>query len=79
MENVQRPADVEDDAGKQSTEDQPDDGPTTTQTGSMPGGSEMGHWATANARPDATKPETMPRTRSTPQPGENNHSSREKV
>lgn len=42
------------------TETQPDGGPTMTQAGAMPSGSEMAHWNTANPRPDATKPETMP-------------------
>ena len=83
MENIQRPVDVgvkpEDNGRKQSNEDQPDGGPTESQAGAMPGGSEMGHWTTAYARPDATKPETMPKTLSTPQPGEKNHSSRAKV
>lgn len=57
----------------------PDDGPTMTTGGAMPSGSEMAHWDTAMARPDATKPGSMPGTKSTPMPGEKNHDSRNAV
>ena len=50
--------------------DGPDDGPAMTHAGAAPSGSAMDHWATANPSTDATKPETMPRTASTPLPGE---------
>lgn len=81
MENTKRPAETEEELTepRQSTEDQPDGGPTMSVAGAMPAGSEMSHWKTAYARPDATRPETMPGTVSTPEPGEKNHSSREKV
>ncbi len=36
-----------------------DGGPTLSQAGAMPGGNDTG-WKTANPKPDATKPETMP-------------------
>lgn len=49
---------------------QPDDGPNMTMAGAMPSGSNMDHWVTAMPTPDATKPETMPHTDSTPMPGE---------
>ena len=60
-------------------EDQPDNGSTVTIGGAMPAGPEMGHWNTAMARPDATKPETMPNTASKALPGERNHADREAV
>ncbi len=41
-----------------------------TGAGAQPSGSEMDHWKTAHPNPDATKPETMPKTASTPMPGE---------
>lgn len=63
----------------QSTEDEPDGGPSMTIAGAMPAGSEMSHWKTAMARPDATRPETMPGTVSTPEPDEKDHGSSEKV
>jgi hypothetical protein len=50
--------------------DQPDDGPTMSGVGAMPGGNSMDHWKTASPNADATKPETMPNTPSTPLPGE---------
>lgn len=60
-------------------EENPDEGPTMTQGGAMPSGSEMAHWNTAMARPDATDPDTMPNTPSKPFPGETNHASRSAV
>jgi hypothetical protein len=52
------------------TLDQPDEGPTMTGAGAEPGGNAMDHWNTASPNTDATKPETMPHTKSTPLPGE---------
>ena len=49
---------------------QPDEGPTMTGEGAMPSGNSMDHWNTASPNTDATKPETMPNTPSTPLPGE---------
>ena len=51
-------------------QEQPDGGPVLSTGGAMPGGSTMNHWATASPDADATKPETMPHTKSTPMPGE---------
>ena len=51
-------------------QDQPDEGPAMSGTGAQPSGSAMDHWETAMPSPDATKPETMPNTESTPLPGE---------
>ena len=50
--------------------DNPDEGPAMTGAGAGPSGSAMDHWATAMPSADATKPETMPNTESTPLPGE---------
>lgn len=52
------------------TEDNPDEGPAMSGAGAQPSGSEMDHWATAQPNPDATKPDSMPNTASTPMPGE---------
>lgn len=38
----------------------PEGGPTMTQGGAMPAGSQMSHWKTAMPNPDATDPDTMP-------------------
>ena len=51
-------------------QDQPDEGPAMGGAGAGPGGNAMDHWETAMPSPDATKPETMPNTESTPLPGE---------
>ena len=51
-------------------QEQVDEGPAFTAGGAMSGGSAMNHWATASPDADATKPETMPHTKSTPLPGE---------
>ncbi len=51
-------------------QDQPDEGPALSGTGAMPAGNAMNHWGTAMPSADATKPETMPQTTSTPLPGE---------
>lgn len=51
-------------------QEQLDDGPAMTTGGAMPGGSTMNHWVTASPDADATRPETMPHTKSTPMPGE---------
>ncbi len=60
------------DAGIRHPDDQEqlDEGPVFTSGGAMSGGSSMNHWATASPGADATKPETMPHTKSTPLPGE---------
>ncbi len=51
--------------------DNPDEGPTMTGSGAEPGGNAMDHWNTAMPNTDATKPETMPGTGSTPNVTEN--------
>ncbi len=66
MSNTER--DRDDRAPSQA--DNPDKGPTMTSAGAQPSGSGMDHWATAQPNTDATKPETMPHTPSTPMPGE---------
>jgi hypothetical protein len=52
------------------TLDQPNEGPTMTGGGAAPAGNSMDHWNTASPNTDATRPETMPNTPSTPMPGE---------
>ena len=51
-------------------DESPDEGPTMTGAGAQPSGNAMDHWATASPNTDATKPDTMPNTKSTPLPGE---------
>ncbi len=53
-----------------STLEQPDGGPAMGASGAVPSGNAFNHWHTANPSADATKPETMPNTKSTPEPGE---------
>jgi hypothetical protein len=53
-----------------NSQDQPDEGPAMSGAGAQPGGNAMDHWNTASPNTDATKPETMPHTKSTPLPGE---------
>lgn len=50
--------------------EQPEDGPAMSGAGAQPSGSSMNHWKTASPNPDATRPESMPHTKSTPLPGE---------
>jgi len=50
--------------------DQPTEGPAMTGAGAGPAGNSMDHWNTASPNTDATKPESMPHTKSTPMPGE---------
>ncbi len=59
-EGIEQPADQE----------QLEDGPTMSGGGAMPGGSNMNHWVTASPNADATDPDSMPQTKSTPMPGE---------
>ena len=60
------------DAGIRHPDDQEqlDEGPAMTAGGAMSGGSTMNHWETASPDADATTPETMPHTKSTPLQGE---------
>ena len=51
-------------------QEQLDEGPALSGAGAMPGGSTMNHWETASPNADATIPASMPRTKSTPMPGE---------
>jgi len=62
-----------------SDEEGADGGPTMSESGATPNGSEMSGWTTAYARPDATRRGTMPSTKSTPMPGEKNHEQRNAV
>ena len=50
--------------------EQPDEGPALSGAGAMPGGSNMNHWKTAAPGADATDPNSMPGTKSTPMPDE---------
>lgn len=52
------------------SQDNPDEGPAMSGAGAGPSGNAMDHWATAMPNTDATKPETMPNSESTPLPGE---------
>jgi len=45
-------------------------GPVMSPGGALPGGGIMNNWTTASPNADATNPASMPRTRSTPLPGE---------
>jgi hypothetical protein len=51
-------------------QEQLDEGPAMSGGGAMPGGSNMNHWDTASPSADATNPDSMPKTKSTPMPGE---------
>ncbi len=61
---------IESEVRDPGTLDQPDEGPAMSGAGAGPGGSSMDHWTTASPNTDATKPESMPHTKSTPMPGE---------
>ena len=51
-------------------QEQLEDGPAMSGAGAGPGGSIMNHWETASPNADATDPDSMPHTKSTPMPGE---------
>ena len=53
-------------------QEQLDGGPSMASMagGTATGGSIMNSWKTASPSADATKPESMPQTKSTPRPGE---------
>jgi hypothetical protein len=51
-------------------QEQLEEGPSMSGAGAMPSGSVMNHWKTASPNADATDPDSMPRTKSTPLPGE---------
>ena len=51
-------------------QEQLEEGPAMSGAGAMPSGSVMNHWKTASPNADATDPDSMPRTKSTPMPGE---------
>ncbi|HEX3623729.1 MAG TPA: hypothetical protein VHT97_15550 [Acidimicrobiales bacterium] len=68
--------DVSDDAVRDpQDQDNPDNGPAMTGAGAEPGGNSMSHWATAMPNADATKPETMPQTGTTPRSNETSNPS----
>lgn len=50
--------------------EQPEEGPALSGAGAIPSGSNMNHWRTASPNTDATDPDSMPGTKSTPMPGE---------
>lgn len=70
---VETPGTAEAEIRHPDDDDQLAGGPAFTTAGTMPGGSTMGHWVTASPDADATRPETMPHTKSTPMPGETKH------
>lgn len=51
-------------------QEQLEEGPAMSGAGAMPSGSIMNHWETASPNADATNPDSMPHTKSTPMPGE---------
>ena len=51
-------------------QEQLEEGPAMSGAGAGPGGSIMNHWETASPNADATDPDSMPHTKSTPMPGE---------
>jgi hypothetical protein len=51
-------------------QEQLEEGPAMSGGGAMPSGSIMNHWQTASPNADATDPDSMPHTKSTPMPGE---------
>ncbi len=57
----------------------PDGGPAMSEGGALPGGSEFSNWQTSMPNPDASRPGSMPKTVSTPMPGETGHEDRAKV
>jgi hypothetical protein len=70
IEGVDKRSTSEPEVRDPDVQESPDDGPAMGGEGAMPAGNSMEHWATANPSPDATKPESMPNTQSTPMPGE---------
>lgn len=70
VKGVEKRSAGDDDIRHPDDQDQPDEGPSMSGAGAGPSGSEMSHWETAMPDADATKPESMPNTRSTPMPGE---------
>ena len=67
---VNSPAEGDPQGRDAGNEDSPDKGTTMTPGGAMPSGGTMDHWATASPNTDALQPDTMPKTKSTPLPGE---------
>jgi hypothetical protein len=70
VEGVEIRSADDDDIKQPDDQEQLEDGPAMSGAGAMPGGSVMNHWTTASPNADATDPATMPRTKSTPMPGE---------
>ena len=70
VEGVEERSEDDDEIRDPDTLNQPDEGPAMSGAGAQPGGNAMDHWKTASPSADATKPETMPNTKSTPLPGE---------
>ena len=70
VEGVEKRSPSDPDIRHPDDQDQPDEGPAMSGTGAMPSGNAMDHWGTAMPNADATKPETMPGTKSTQLPGE---------
>ena len=65
-----RSADDDADIDQPDDLEQLDEGPALSGAGALPGGSDMNHWKTASPGTDATDPDSMPHTKSTPMPGE---------
>ncbi len=70
VEGVDERSAGDDDIKEPDDQEQLDEGPAMSGGGAMPGGSNMNHWETASPNADATDPESMPQTKSTPMPGE---------
>ncbi len=70
VEGVEERSGEDPDVRHPDDQEQPDKGPAMSGAGAAPSGNAMDHWATSQPSADATKPETMPNTASTPLPGE---------
>ena len=70
VEGVEKRSTADSDVRHPDDQDQLDEGPSMSGVGAMPSGNAMDHWTTAMPSADATTPETMPDTESTPLPGE---------
>lgn len=70
VEGVEKRSTGDADVEHPDDQEQLDEGPVMSGGGAMPGGSNMNHWDTASPNTDATDPDSMPHTKSTPMPGE---------
>lgn len=70
VEGVEKRSADDADIKQPDDQEQLEEGPAMSGVGAMPGGSIMNHWETASPNADATDPDSMPHTKSTPMPGE---------